>query len=176
MRLPVPNNSFWLLTALASGAAINGLVWSMDIETTAIPPPPVQAIDAGGPPRAEAAATVVLRPLSDYAETLARPLLQHDRRPPRPREDKAAPAPAPLPVLPDGLRILGVVHEAGGSSRALVSSPELAHGQWIRTGEVIGGWTLTRIGERDVTLSAGQLSRDVPLHTRTPASEPGRGP
>jgi hypothetical protein len=102
--------------------------------------------------------------LSTFSQSLARPLFFEGRRlpSPQPKETKAEPpkppppppppAPPPKPVvLPDKIKLLGVVMQAAGWKALIEIPPQPA--AWFKVGDQIAEWTITAIEENRVVLS-----------------------
>jgi len=101
--------------------------------------------------------------LSTFSQSLTRPLFFEGRRlpSPPPKEIKAEPpkptpppppAPPPKPVvLPDKIKLLGVVMQAAAWKALIEVPPQPA--AWFNVGDKIAEWTITRIEENRVVLS-----------------------
>jgi hypothetical protein len=137
--------------------------WGLDLSQTPI------VIDADATP---AAPPRVLRLIADptqpalstFSQSLARPLFFEGRRvpPPRPKEVKVEPpkppppppppAPPPKPaVLPDKIKLLGVVRQAEAWQALIEIPPQPA--TWLKVGDQIADWTITAIEENRVVFT-----------------------
>jgi hypothetical protein len=102
--------------------------------------------------------------LSKFSQSLTRPLFFEGRRlpSPQPKQIKAElpkppppPSPPPPPpkpvVLPDKIKLLGVVMQAE-AWKALIEIPPLP-AAWFKVGDRIAEWTITAIEENSVVFS-----------------------
>ena len=102
--------------------------------------------------------------LSKFSQTLTRPLFFEGRRlpSPQPKQIKAelpkpppAPSPPPPPpkpvVLPDKIKLLGVVMQAQDWKALIEVPPQPA--AWLKVGDRIAEWTITAIEENRVVFS-----------------------
>jgi general secretion pathway protein N len=122
------------------------------------------AADAGTP------ADPLVNPLASWSldrlsATHERPLFAPTRRPPPPpppppvvRQVEAPPAPPPMLIL------LGIVSDADGT-RAWVRTDGFGKVIGARLGDDIGGWKVTQIESRTITLSLGERSSNYVLFT-----------
>jgi len=99
--------------------------------------------------------------LSTFSQSLARPLFFEGRRlpspqpkeikaePPKPPPPPPPPAPPPKPVvLPDKIKLLGVVRQAEAWQALMEIPPQPA--TWLKVGDQIAEWTITAIEENRV--------------------------
>jgi len=126
---------------------------ALDVETTAAVPARVPRVIADLEQPA----------LSTFSQSLARPLFFEGRKfpSPPPKEIKAeppkpAPPPPPPPppkpvVLPDKIKLLGVVMQAADWKALIEVPPQPA--VWFKVGDKIAEWTITAIEENRVVLS-----------------------
>src|SRR5262249_4679502 len=102
--------------------------------------------------------------LSTFSQSLARPLFFEGRRfpspppkeiktePPKPAPPPPPPPPPPKPVvLPDKIKLLGVVMQATAWKALIEIPPHSA--EWFKVGDKIAEWTITAIEENNVVLS-----------------------
>jgi hypothetical protein len=102
--------------------------------------------------------------LSSFSQSLARPLFFEGRRlpspppkevkaePPKPPPPPAPPPPPPKPVvLPDKIKLLGVVMQ-GEDRKALIEIPPQP-AAWFKLGDPIAEWTITAVEENRVVFS-----------------------
>jgi hypothetical protein len=102
--------------------------------------------------------------LSTFSQSLARPLFFEGRRlpsplpkevkaePPKPPPPPPPPAPPPKPVvLPDKIKLLGVVRQAE-AWQALIEIPSQP-AAWFKVGNQIAEWTITAIEENRVVFT-----------------------
>lgn len=102
-------------------------------------------------------------------DTLDRPLFSSSRRqpveqPPAPFE----PPPPPPPPNPDDLKLIGVMIGREGAV-ALLRVKGQAQTASVRTGEIIDGWKITRIGPRELDVRKADVSATVRVSSRAPA-------
>jgi hypothetical protein len=164
-------SAFVLATLAVNGAGIVALRQAFEaLESTA----PASAVMATGNEVIVSDAAREERQPRAYPETMARPLFIRGRAPfvPPPPVTIVPPMPAPPmppPMAPPGpaadidVKVYGVLAEGRGA-RALLSSTSKPDGDWLRIGEMIGGWTLVEISSEGVVLSAGPQRRTVLLY------------
>ena len=112
---------------------------------------------------------------SAFAATLQRPLFAPTRRPPVPPPPPAVKPPPPAPVVvekppPDPLadvKILGMY--AGVHSGGIIAMVD-GKARRAQLNDKIADWTITSIGDRNVTFSQGGSTRVLPLEVKRPAS------
>jgi len=147
-----------IVAAIVWVAAWELFLWQtpivLDATTTAAMPnrPPRTIADAAQPP------------LSEFSQTLTRPLFFEGRRLPSPQPKQikvelpkppSLPSPPPPPpkpvVLPDKIKLLGVVMQAQ-DWKALIEIPSQP-AAWFKVGDRIAEWTITAIEENRVVFS-----------------------
>jgi hypothetical protein len=122
------------------------------------------ATTAAGSERApHAIANPAQPPLAAFPQSLVRPLFFEARRLPSPPskqvkvEPPKPPPPAPPPpppkpaVLPDKIKLLGVVMQADDRKALIEIPPQPA--AWFKVGDKISEWTITEIEENNVILN-----------------------
>jgi len=153
-----------MLTLIAIAAATVWVAaWGLKLWQTPI------ALDAGTstavPARAPRVIVDPVQPaLSSFSQSLARPLFFEARRlpTPQPKEVKAElpkppppPAPPPPPpkpvVLPDKIKLLGIVMQGEGRKALIEIPPQPA--AWFKLGDQIAEWAITSIEENRVVFS-----------------------
>ncbi|HWE18411.1 MAG TPA: hypothetical protein VG758_14705 [Hyphomicrobiaceae bacterium] len=115
-------------------------------------------------------------PISEFSQTLVRPLFFEGRRfpVPQPKEAKrepqkalAAPSPPPPPpkpvTLPSKIKLLGVV-QLSEDWQALIEIPPQAP-QWFKVGDMISEWTIARVENNEVLLTHSARSATLPLYS-----------
>jgi hypothetical protein len=135
--------------------------------TTAIPARSLRAIDDPVHPA-----------LSEFSQTLARPLFFESRRLPLPQPKqikleppKPPPPPPPPPppkpvVLPDKIKLLGVLMQSDTASALIETPPQPA--AWHKIGDRIADWTITAIEENRVVLRHDSArSATLPLYSES---------
>jgi hypothetical protein len=153
-------------------AALTGLrLWQTPIvleapATAAAPARPLQEIPDPVPPA-----------LSEFSQSLARPVFFESRRlplpqskqiklePPKPPTPPPPPPPPPKPVvLPDKIKLLGVLMQSKTASALIETPPQAA--AWHKIGDRIADWTITAIEENRVVLRHDSArSATLPLYS-----------
>lgn len=118
--------------------------------------------------------------LSSFSQSLARPLFFEGRRLPtsQPKEVKSEPpkppplSPPPPPpkpvVLPDKIKLLGVVMQTEDRKALVEIPPQPA--TWFKVGDRISEWTITAIEENRVVLSHhSSKSATLALYSDSPS-------
>jgi hypothetical protein len=170
-RLPLPPRrrrprrtiarSFVAALLLACAAALV-LVILDEIDGT----PAATADAAAAPPSApQSAPMATLKPLTAYAETVARPLFSPLRRAPVPAPPAAAPGQISGLVLTG---IVGTEHD----HRALVQRGRPGPTLRVAVGQEIEGWTVRAIGRDRIVLQHGSTEHELRLRDKEPG--PGR--
>jgi hypothetical protein len=164
---------FLVLMGIAFGivwATMAGVrLWRTPIllEATPTPAAPVR------PPQEIADPT--LPALSEFSQSLARPLFFESRRLPipQPKQIKAEP-PKPLPpppppppskpvALPDKIKLLGVFMQSENASALVETPPQPA--AWLKVGDRIADWTISAIEENRIVLRHDSArSATLPLY------------
>jgi hypothetical protein len=153
-----------MLTLIAIVATIAWVAaWGLDLTQTPI------VLDADTTPamptRAPRTIADPAQPaLSAFSQSLARPLFFEGRRlpspppkevkaePPKPPPPPPPPAPPPKPVvLPDKIKLLGVVRQAEAWQALIEIPPQTA--AWFKVGDQIAEWTITAIEENRVVFT-----------------------
>ena len=158
---------------LALMAVCGGLAWLCFSLYAA--PLSIDAIEPGPPWSPDLAPPAENGPSTDEKSDpaiLARLVFSPTRRPPEPRPaepkpveaqpEKAVPASEPAidVALPDAVVLQGIFIDSE-RRRALIASPSHPDGAWLKAGDELEGWTVSRIEEDEIALTLGQ--REVPL-------------
>jgi hypothetical protein len=157
------------------------LLATLDLAALAFAVGAVVGADEGpAPPRTEwrppallASAPSRAKVASDGGETLSRPIFWKSRRPkpPTPADDeRTARRPAASAA---GLSLAAIV-KTGATTRVFIVSSGSPDGKWLTRGETIEGWTVSEIGDIELTLVDGERSARLPLYAETEAREPLR--
>jgi hypothetical protein len=172
-----------VLTLMALAAAI---VWTaafgLHLSQTPIALD-TSATAAAAPGRTPAAiADPAQPPLATYSQSLARPLFFEGRRLPSPQpkqvkaEAPAPPPPGPPPpppkpaMLPDKIKLLGLVMQSEDRKALIEVPPQPA--DWFKVGDRIAEWTISAIEENRVLLShRGSASATLALYSDSTASK-----
>ena len=106
---------------------------------------------------------------------VARPVFLRSRRPfqvivqqevaPSPLAETEVLTPPPLEFA--DLSLKGIVLN-GYQKFALVTSSQIPDGMWLKTGDVINGWTITSLSPNAVTLQSGEQSTQLQLYVDNP--------
>src|SRR5262245_40456321 len=113
--------------------------------------------------------------LSEFSQSLVRPLFFESRRlpvpqpkqiklePPKPSPPPPLPPPKPV-ALPDKIKLLGVLLQSETASALIETPPQPA--AWHNIGDRIADWTITAIGENRVVLRHDSArSATLPLYS-----------
>ena len=153
-----------MLTLIGIVASIAWVAaWGLDLWQTSIVLD--VATTAAMPTRAPRVIADPAQPaLSTFSQSLARPLFFEARRlpspqpkevkvePPKPPPPPPPPAPPPKPVvLPDKIKLLGVVRQAEAWQALIEIPPQPA--AWFKMGDQIAEWTITAIEENRVVFT-----------------------
>jgi hypothetical protein len=164
------------LTVLALMAGVvAAFTWGLYVSTTPIVIDASPTKVAPKPVRHEIGELAQV-PISEFSQTLVRPLFFEGRRfpVPQPKEAKrepqkalAAPSPPPPPpkpvTLPSMTRLLGVVQQSEGW-QALIETPPRPP-QWFKIGDKVGEWTIARIENNEVVLTHSARSATLTLYS-----------
>jgi general secretion pathway protein N len=166
-----PRRALPLLLAVAVAALVGVNGWVLQLDPASAP------AAAGAAPAQSAAAHTLAAPyqnreLSEYEETVRRPVFTASRRP------YAPPAPAPPPPaaapeperLPAELRLLGVLIDAD-RRQVLLRTKQQPAGRWLKEGDSIEGWQLRSILADGAVLANRARSHELRLY---PGADAGR--
>jgi hypothetical protein len=120
---------------------------------------PVRADDAVSPPERAGAIEnpLATHPLSEFAATHDRPLFTPGRRPFAPPATVRVEAPPPPPPPPPELTFFGTLVDAQGAS-AIVRGGPAEKPMHVHVGDLVGGWTVAKIDDRQIVLSLADRS------------------
>ena len=160
-----------LLCLVAALGYANWTLTRHEIDITPLAPPQAATSNQAALPMPQAEPS--RPPLSDYRETITRPLFSPSRKPvvPVQADDSSAelvkepPPPGPAPLEPSGLKVAGVMVAKGRMQRALLRVEGQPHGQWVAVGSEIRGWKLTRIEEDLVVVEREGGLEELLLHS-----------
>jgi len=160
-----------------------GIVWAAAAALGLWPAPvsrELSPMTAAAPEPSVAVAEPAHPALSDFAQTLARPVFFEGRRLPNPQSKQikaeppkppppAAPPPPPKPVvLPDKIKLLGVFMRVDAASALIETPPHPA--TWFKIGDRIADWTITAIEENKIVLRHDSArSATLPLYSEAPS-------
>lgn len=147
-----------LAAIVAALGYLNWLAWDMAIDTA-----PVEAGVSGQFERAaegdRMAASLPRPSLSEFSETISRPLFHPSRRPVSEvaaKEPGAAPPSSPPPEPetdePSGLNLVGLMGSGEKGRRALIRPQGETYGTWVEEGGRIAGWQLNSIDDDRVVI------------------------
>ena len=158
--------------------AAGGLAFlNYDLVTTPIAVTPIPVDRAAGSvrlePEGDGRKMPLARPITDYSETLARPLFNPTRRPLPPvqstRPDTQKPKAKPR-ISADQLEPIGIVLRAQ-DRRVLIRSPETPIATWHSEGDVIAGWRVIEIRSNSVLVEADGSRRQIRLYADAPRDD-----
>jgi hypothetical protein len=177
---------------LVSGASLLGFaLWASGAPTLTVdvggtgaamirPPPPLidrsslhsTAAQMPAPPAPALSNPVAGQTLDDLSAARERPLFSPDRRPPLAATPPAGPPPprtaaAPAPSAPD-IRLFGIV--TGREVRHAVIGASGDRILRLKVGDAVGGWSVSAIERRQVTLTLGAQSVTLSLFSGTGAA------
>lgn len=115
------------------------------------------------------------RPLSDYTETVTRPVFFEGRtypapvKPPEPPKPVAAPPRPPVRITADGLKLRGVII-SGSTARALIAVGD-APAAWLTVGQSVQAWTIQAIRQTSVRLTGNNGTQFATLSLYEEAGE-----
>lgn len=108
---------------------------------------------------------------ADDLETLNRPIFNKSRRPIAATSSVAARQDSAEPVASlTGLQLAGIIKK-GKSRQAFILSPTNPGGEWLAAGETVNSWTISIIGDTELTLRSGAKSTRLQLYP--PSDEKG---
>ncbi|MEP6557171.1 MAG: hypothetical protein ABJB17_01720 [Burkholderiales bacterium] len=108
---------------------------------------------------------------SAFAATLQRPLFSPNRRPPVPLPPPAPVKPPPVPVVnekppPDPLAEVKILGMYMGATRSGIIAMVDGKPRRAQLNDQIADWTITSIGDHDVTFSQAGIKRVLPLEVK----------
>jgi hypothetical protein len=130
-------------------------------------PPPIQVIEVAPPPPPEPPA-----PVEPEVFPVEPPVLLTEPAQPSVRSE---PTPPPQPEQPPpriedaGLQLKGI-SISGNGKRALLVSPQEAAGKWLKPGELMSGWEVSKIENNQVFLRLGKTVAKLQLYVDKPAN------
>jgi hypothetical protein len=107
------------------------------------------------------------KPATQFQELVARPLFNPSRKPIK----REAVTDEAVKGQPSELRLVGVMKSGDSPARALIRFADGQTGKWLAEGEQVNGWTLRKIGDRDVTIEASGRSHELTLAAPRPAAD-----
>jgi outer membrane biosynthesis protein TonB len=151
-----------------------------------VTPPPIEVIEVAPPPPPEPPAPVepevfpVEPPvlLTDPAQPPEPPPPAPENPPPPEPVNQTVPvevAPAQMPAPPPpriedaGLQLKGI-SISGNGKRALLVSPQDGAGKWLKPGELMSSWEVTKIENNQVFLRLGKTVAKLQLYVDKPAN------
>jgi len=109
-----------------------------------------------------------VRPIADYAATLAHPIFARSRAPfvapPPPPPPIAAAAPNPVTVRVDPGLALGGVVISSGILKAYLFRKSDPSGTWVAQGEEFMGWKLVSVDAGGIKLQQGERTVELQLY------------
>ena len=126
-------------------------------------------IGASSPQGADVASQLAAYPIDHFHVTAERPLFAPSRRPPPPPPIMIPPPPPP--PTPPNVTLLGVVID-GGVARAIIQAAPENMIRRVRTGDYVGGWTVSQIAARRLVLKLDDREASFTMFTG-PVEQPG---
>jgi hypothetical protein len=156
-RGPLRTRTAFLLALSAVAAALGLANWWIIGMEPGLPAAAAASVPAATTPAAVSGPRPVAeRPLSDFAETLRRPLFTASRSPAAP--SRAEPSQPPLDIRLTGIAIDAV------KKQVLLQTPHHPEGQWFEEGQSIDGWLLRSVHSDAAILASGQQTRELRLY------------
>ena len=168
--------SFGVLILIGGLGLLNFKLADAPVDTSPIPvldSPTSETNAKASPPD-----SLVPRSLSEFGETIVRPLFSPTRRPvvaqvvPPEAETAAVESPAPeaSASVPSRLTLIGLMR-VGDRDRALIRSEDALRGTWIEVGQEISGWRVSEIDDKGVVIKGTSSRQVLFLHAPTLQSE-----
>lgn len=169
--------SFGVLILIGGLGLLNFKLADAPVDTSPIP-----VLDSPGTSETNAKASppepLVPRSLSEFGETIVRPLFSPTRSPVvaqvMPPEAETAAAESPAPEAPASvasrLTLIGLMR-VGDRDRALIRSEDAARGSWVEVGQEISGWRVSEIDDKGVVIKGTSSRQVLFLHAPTLQSE-----
>jgi hypothetical protein len=123
--------------------------------------PGAQTAGAGEQTDASLATPLDTKPISEFRETVRRPLFNSTRKPvdrPRTTSQVATQTGSAL-----DMRLVGIVRSGSAPGRALIRLAEESNGKWIAEGDTYNGWKLRSVKDRSIIVEAEGRSHELTL-------------
>jgi len=150
--------NFWRSKRIAILAAVIAILAyaNLKVINSTVEISPIKAVENGANP-APAPTDAKLpglpepRQLSEFKQTVTRPIFATDRRPVerKPKAEISSTLVA-AEAVPKQLQLIGVIK--GEKARALIRSNTSAQGTWMSIGEDIDGWRLREVADNAATI------------------------
>ena len=102
------------------------------------------------------------KPVSEFRETVQRPLFNSTRKPvDRPKTARVQ-GPTETGSHLD-MRLVGIVKPGNAPNRALIRDADQTNGKWIAEGETFNGWKLRSVKDRSIIVEAEGRSHELTL-------------
>lgn len=150
-----------LAAACSVLALVCGYLLATSVNTSPIlPGAPLSG--AGEQTGAGLATPLDAKPVSEFRETVQRPLFNSTRKPvDRPKTARVQ-APTETGSHLD-MRLVGIVKPGNAPNRALIRAADQTNGKWVTEGETFNGWKLRSVKDRSVIVEAEGRSHELTL-------------
>jgi hypothetical protein len=152
------DNQTLLIVLAAAVAALVLLNWYVLQGQADISPiaPGTGKVDGPRGGTAEPTTPLDKKPVTQFRETVNRPLFTPDRKPVQ--RDRSQPADS---AGPGDMRLIGIMKLDNQPARALIRISGEATGKWIAEGEQFGSWRLRQVQERSVIVEGGGRTHEI---------------
>jgi type II secretory pathway component PulC len=164
-----------VVSALAGVIVVMALLnWYLVQNPVDISPvgPSTGKVDLPRPGDSELATALDKKSVSQFQETVNRPLFNPSRKPVQ--RDKVAAK--DTNAEPSDLRLIGVMKSGDQTPRALIRFANAQTGKWIAEGERFDGWRLRKVNALSVVVEADGRSHELTLSTPRPTRDDSPGP
>ena len=162
----------YLAVVVAGLCALNWWQANTPIDVSPIMPELVgEAAPTGAKPVAPDAG---LNSLSDFSETVTRPVFRSDRHQPAAKSTVPAATVNQEPAVPfanaDTLRLVGMMRSGSSAQRALIRVAGMPNAAWVEVGGEVGGWTVGKIETDRVLIERNGDKAELRLFAPKPAA------
>ncbi len=159
-----------LLSLIAGLAWLNWTIGQLHIDISPLATETPPQAHSGAHVDVELAEAVSLS-LADFKETVQRPLFLESRRPFTPQpgappvtEATSEAAATPILQSASNLQVFGVIYSEGGKRKALLREAQAKTGLWLDPGNMIDGWRIRTIEDRQVVVERDGTTEVLTLH------------
>jgi hypothetical protein len=156
-----------LAAACAVLALLIGYLLASAVDTSPVLP---GAPTTGAGQQTDAGLTTPLdaKPISEFRETVRRPLFNSNRKPVERKKTATTEVEAGSALE---MRLVGIVRSGSAPGRALIRLANETNGKWITEGDVFNGWKLRSVKDRSVIVEAQGRSHEITLQVVVRRSE-----